>query len=206
MQVSHKAALDVSGGDRFDIAENRAMGRAYLAVLYQRYGNWPDAISAYNWGMGNLDAWIRGGRHSETLVPAVAMYVHRVLHESRICNPARIGLDECQLLAAFRYKLFDLNTHRAMSNTELYERYPSYELYTAGMEHAGRVLPALAASGHPLPVLAESGRAVPSLEQSGRPLRRNTWASVVCHGVREAGARRMSSAVNPYSVFAAACH
>jgi hypothetical protein len=33
MQVSQAAAIDVGGGDRFDLAQNRAIGRAYLAQL-----------------------------------------------------------------------------------------------------------------------------------------------------------------------------
>jgi soluble lytic murein transglycosylase-like protein len=49
MQVSEKAARDVGGGDRSDIAQNRTIGRAYLALLYPRYLKWPDAVSAYNW-------------------------------------------------------------------------------------------------------------------------------------------------------------
>jgi hypothetical protein len=61
MQVSEKAARDVGGGDRFDIAQNRAIGRAYLALLYRRYANWPDAVSAYNWGIGKFDR--RGDPH-----------------------------------------------------------------------------------------------------------------------------------------------
>src|SRR5580693_6700158 len=48
MQVSAAAAFDVGGGDRFDLAQNRALGRAYLARMYRRYGNWQDAIAAYN--------------------------------------------------------------------------------------------------------------------------------------------------------------
>jgi len=62
MQITQAAATDVGGGDRFDLVENRALGRAYLARMFRRYGNWPDAIAAYNWGPGNLDAWIGGGR------------------------------------------------------------------------------------------------------------------------------------------------
>lgn len=88
MQVSAKAAVDVGGGNRFDIAQNRAIGRAYLALLHQRYRNWPDAVSAYNWGMARLDQWIRAGRPSEKLVPGVAKYVSRVLHDSALCTGA----------------------------------------------------------------------------------------------------------------------
>src|SRR5438105_12609689 len=33
MQVTHAAALDVGGGNRFDAAENRQVGQAYLASM-----------------------------------------------------------------------------------------------------------------------------------------------------------------------------
>jgi len=55
MQVGEKAALDVNGGDRFGLVENRAIGRTYLSLLYRPYGNWSDAVTAYNWGMGNVE-------------------------------------------------------------------------------------------------------------------------------------------------------
>lgn len=86
MQVSEAAATDVGGGDRFDLIENRAIGRAYLAQLYWRYGNWPDAIAAYNWGIGKVDAWVRAGRPADKLLVGVAVYLRRVLHESGLCD------------------------------------------------------------------------------------------------------------------------
>ena len=79
MQVSAAAAEDVGGGDRFDERENRALGRAYLAQLYRRYGSWPDAVAAYNWGPGNMDSWISGGRHFDKFPLAVETYRIRVL-------------------------------------------------------------------------------------------------------------------------------
>jgi hypothetical protein len=82
MQVSAAAAFDVGGGDRFDLTENRALGRAYLARMYRRYGNWQDAIAAYNWGPGNLVAWIGGGRAADKLPLAVERYRNRVLREA----------------------------------------------------------------------------------------------------------------------------
>ena len=82
MQVSAAAALDVGGGDRFDMRQNRLLGRAYLALLYQRYGNWADAISAYNWGPGNLDQWIAAGRPVDRLPLETARYLLRVLRDA----------------------------------------------------------------------------------------------------------------------------
>ena len=86
MQVSEAAAADVGGGDRFDSTENRALGRAYLVQLYRRYKNWPDAIAAYNWGMGNVDNWISAGRPPDKFVASVAAYLRRVLHDSGMCD------------------------------------------------------------------------------------------------------------------------
>jgi Transglycosylase SLT domain len=79
MQVSAAAAADVGGGDRFDPAANRTLGRAYLARLYRRYANWQDAVAAYNWGPGNMDAWIDAGRPVEKFPVAVSLYRIRVL-------------------------------------------------------------------------------------------------------------------------------
>jgi Transglycosylase SLT domain len=88
MQVSEAAATDVGGGDRFDLAENRAIGRAYLLQLFWRYKNWPDAIAAYNWGLGKMDAWVKAGRPSDKFLAGVAVYLKRVLHESGLCEGA----------------------------------------------------------------------------------------------------------------------
>ncbi|MBV9862561.1 MAG: lytic transglycosylase domain-containing protein [Alphaproteobacteria bacterium] len=79
MQVSEAAASDVGGGNRFDESENRALGRAYLARLYRRYGNWGDAVAAYNWGPGNMDGWIAAGRIAARLPLEVEHYVERVV-------------------------------------------------------------------------------------------------------------------------------
>jgi hypothetical protein len=79
MQVSAAAAIDVGNGDRFDPTENRLLGRAYLDRLYRRYANWADAVAAYNWGPGRMDAWIDDGRPIEKFPEVVALYRVRVL-------------------------------------------------------------------------------------------------------------------------------
>jgi transglycosylase-like protein with SLT domain len=79
MQVSADAADDVGGGNRLDERENRALGRAYLAHMYRRYGNWPDAVAAYNWGPGHMDSWISDGRPFDRFPLAVERYRIRVL-------------------------------------------------------------------------------------------------------------------------------
>jgi hypothetical protein len=103
MQVSQPAAADVGGGDRFDSTENRAIGRAYLEHLYRRYKNWPDAIAAYNWGMGNVDGWVKAGRPAGKFVNGAAAYLRRVLHDSGMCDgstPAPVRPPRAQMLPA----------------------------------------------------------------------------------------------------------
>lgn len=91
MQVSDAAATDVGGGDRFDLTENRALGRAYLLRLFWRYRNWPDAIAAYNWGIGKMDAWVKAGRPHDQFLVGVAAYLQRVLRDSGLCNGVEIA-------------------------------------------------------------------------------------------------------------------
>jgi len=89
MQVSAAAALDVGGGDRFDIQQNRQLGRAYLAQMFRRYGNWPDALSGYNWGPGNTDQWIATGRRPERMPLETVHYIERVLRDAFISTASR---------------------------------------------------------------------------------------------------------------------
>ena len=88
MQVSAAAAFDVGGGDRFDLRQNRLLGRAYLAQMFRRYGNWPDALAAYNWGPGNVDGWIAAGRNPDRLPLETTRYIARVLRDAFITNAA----------------------------------------------------------------------------------------------------------------------
>ena len=98
MQVSAAAAADVGGGDRFDETENRALGRAYLAHMFRRYGSWPDAIAAYNWGPGHLDEWIGGGRPADRFPAAVERYRARVLGISGLAAWANLRLARLEKL------------------------------------------------------------------------------------------------------------
>ncbi len=91
MQVSAAAAADAGGGNRFEEGSNRALGRAYLALMYRRYGSWPDAVAAYNWGPSNMDSWIIGGRTLDRLPLAVERYRIRVLTGSSL-GGARLGI------------------------------------------------------------------------------------------------------------------
>lgn len=60
--------LQVGGGvdERLDPEKSRAAASAYLSQLIKRYGgNVDHALKAYNWGMGNMDSWLKTGLGSK---------------------------------------------------------------------------------------------------------------------------------------------
>lgn len=117
MQISASAATDIGGGDRFDLTQNRVMGRAYLEQLHRRYRNWPDAIAAYNWGLGKMDNWIKAGRLSDKILPGVVVYVRRVIGDSRLCHSAGSKLPQSSALIAARVVWPEAGSDSAFGST-----------------------------------------------------------------------------------------
>jgi Transglycosylase SLT domain len=114
MQVSAAAANDAGGGDRFDEKQNHALGCSYLARLYRRYGSWPDAIAAYNWGPGRMDIWISGGRPIEKFPASVDRYRTRVLMAS--------ALPGADIFGSINARLARLGMLRLQAKQQLAER------------------------------------------------------------------------------------
>lgn len=114
MQVSAAAAADVGGGDRFDETQNRALGRAYLAQMYRRYGSWADAIAAYNWGPSRMTGWISGGRLPDKFPPGVARYRSRVLAVSGLPAGALVGVGPITARSA-RFEMLRLEARRELA-------------------------------------------------------------------------------------------
>lgn len=57
--------LKVGNGvdERLDPEKSRAAASMYMSQLLKRYnGNVDYALKAYNWGMGNMDSWVKTGR------------------------------------------------------------------------------------------------------------------------------------------------
>jgi Transglycosylase SLT domain len=121
MQVSAAAATDIGAGDRFDPQQNRMLGRAYLAHMYRRYGSWPDAVAAYNWGPNRVDTWIEAGRPFDKLPTTVANYRSRVLLASGLAGavvgpPGRRGTRIAQLGIVHPQPRRNLATRRSPGN------------------------------------------------------------------------------------------
>ena len=52
-------------GSLFDPQSNLSYGASYMQELYEKYGNWDDAVQAYNAGPGNWDKYLEDGRETQ---------------------------------------------------------------------------------------------------------------------------------------------
>lgn len=88
MQVMPATARDPGFGvkplaDPFDPAENERFGRDYLGAMLSRYDNDPQAaLAAYNWGPGNADKWVKGGKDMAALPGETRNYLSNILGSS----------------------------------------------------------------------------------------------------------------------------
>ena len=74
MQLMPKTAEDL-GVDRYDEEQNIKGGIMYLSQMYKQFGNWRDAIMAYNTGPGNLTNWKLGKKE---LLPETKKYIKSI--------------------------------------------------------------------------------------------------------------------------------
>jgi soluble lytic murein transglycosylase-like protein len=55
MQLMPKTAESLGVTNRLDPAQSALGGAKLLKTLYSQYGNWDQALAAYNWGQGNVN-------------------------------------------------------------------------------------------------------------------------------------------------------
>jgi hypothetical protein len=100
MQLLPSTARDL-GVDPTDESQNAAGGRRYLGEMYDKYGNWDDALAAYNWGPGNVDKWIKNGHDPSKLPAETQQYVAQVLAHSGLddAGPTSVVAEKRRLRA-----------------------------------------------------------------------------------------------------------
>jgi hypothetical protein len=81
MGLSDDAGKEV-GENPQDPEQNWEGGLKYLDKQYEKYGNWPDAVAAYNWGPAKLDKWKADGSDPAKMPDSVQKYVGKVLYRS----------------------------------------------------------------------------------------------------------------------------
>lgn len=63
MQLMDETAEELGVTDVFDPVQNKKAGTKYLKQLLSKYnGNTKHALWAYNWGMGNVDSFLKTGK------------------------------------------------------------------------------------------------------------------------------------------------
>lgn len=76
-----------------DLTSNIQGGINYLSQLYSEFGNWPDALAAYNWGPGNVQNYGSGNYPA-----SVQNYVSSVL--SLAASYGSLAADASEMLPA----------------------------------------------------------------------------------------------------------
>lgn len=61
------------------------------ARLYQVYGNWETALAAYNWGEGNVNAWLAAGGNPSDLPSETDRYVASILADVPAAVPVALA-------------------------------------------------------------------------------------------------------------------
>ena len=63
--VALRLKIDYDENTLYNPDENIMLGVKYFSLLYEKYGNIPIALTAYNAGMGTVDKWIENGTISK---------------------------------------------------------------------------------------------------------------------------------------------
>jgi len=61
MQLMPGTASGLGVTNSADPYQNIMGGTKYLSQMYSKYGNWENALGAYNWGTGNMDSFLKTG-------------------------------------------------------------------------------------------------------------------------------------------------
>lgn len=83
--------LDPNAAD--PVAENRRLGGDYLSAMLNRYGGDKEAaLVAYNWGPGNADRWLQGGKKGR-LPAETQSYVRNILGTATTGEQRGVDID-----------------------------------------------------------------------------------------------------------------
>lgn len=81
MQLMPGTAKGRGVTDPFDPEQNVRAGTAELRDLYAKYGNWREALIAYNWGQGNYD---KARAKGKDIPDETRAYVTKVLRTAQL--------------------------------------------------------------------------------------------------------------------------
>lgn len=82
-QLMPTTAADLGVTNSFDPVQNAQGGVAYLAQLFQQFGDWATALTAFNWGEGNVQKYGAAAAPASTQV-----YVANALGAAGLSTPS----------------------------------------------------------------------------------------------------------------------
>jgi hypothetical protein len=77
MQLMPGTAKDL-GVNPYDAHDNIAGGVKYMHEQYKAFGSWGNALAAYNWGPGNVEAWLGRGGGFQHLPKETQDYIKKI--------------------------------------------------------------------------------------------------------------------------------
>lgn len=79
---------------RFDPSANKRFGTQYLGAMLDRYsGDVDAALAAYNWGPGNADKWVSGGKDMSALPAETRDYITKIKGRLRMADSGQTMTD-----------------------------------------------------------------------------------------------------------------
>ena len=117
------------GVNPYDASQNIQGGVAYLAQMYAMFGDWNDALAAYNWGPGNVSN--SGGAWPSS----VANYVTGVLNQATVYNASLGTSPASSSVAVAVVPVLD-----SLGLSSLTPYLPTSTLGMAGLAAAGGIL------------------------------------------------------------------
>jgi uncharacterized protein YcbK (DUF882 family) len=77
---------------------NRKLGQKYMTMMMDKYGDVETALVAYNWGPGNADKWVKGGRKYGDLPKETQDYLRKIM--PNVKTSAQVVDDKFQFAGA----------------------------------------------------------------------------------------------------------
>lgn len=77
-QLLPSTAKDLGVTDLYNPTDNLAAGMRYLAQQHKAFGSWGHALAAYNWGPGNVQAWLKKGGKFADLPAETRAYIRKI--------------------------------------------------------------------------------------------------------------------------------
>lgn len=87
LQLMPGTAADLGVTDSMNVDQNLDAGYRYANQMYNKYGDWGQALAAYNWGQGNMDAYLKTGQglKGQPMPTETIKYVNGIMGGCSFC-------------------------------------------------------------------------------------------------------------------------